>query len=94
VILDQGTYLGMKQDIKGLRTVGDPIPYQPKPEWIEAEKKAPYKFGGTAVGVRKECTDLKEVLNKALSDMDADGTRKKILEKYEAWSPEQASLMK
>jgi ABC-type amino acid transport substrate-binding protein len=94
VILDQGTYLGMKEDIKGLRTVGDPIPYQPKPEWVEAEKKAPYKFGGTAVGIRKECTDLKEALNKALADMDADGTRKKILEKYGAWDEMQVSLMK
>ena len=94
VILDQATFLGMKEDIKGLRTVGDPIPYTPKPDWVEAEKKAPYKFGGTAVGVRKECTDLKEAINKALADMDADGTRKAILEKYGAWAPQQASLMK
>ena len=94
VILDQATFIGMKDDIKGLRTVGDPIPYTPKPEWVEAEKKAPYKFGGTAVGMRKECTDLKAAVNKALADMDADGTRKKILEKYGAWADMQASLIK
>jgi ABC-type amino acid transport substrate-binding protein len=94
VILDQATFIGMKEDIKGLRTVGDPIPYTPKPEWVEAEKKAPYKFGGTAVGMRKECTDLKTAVNKALADMDADGTRKKILEKYGAWAEMQASVMK
>lgn len=94
VILDQATFLGMKEDIKGLRTVGDPIPYTPKPDWVEAEKKAPYKFGGTAVGMRKECADLKAAVNKALADMDADGTRKKILEKYGAWADMQASVMK
>jgi ABC-type amino acid transport substrate-binding protein len=94
VILDQATYLGMKEDIKGLRVVGDPIPYQPKPDWVAAEQAAPYKFGGTAVGVRKECADLKAALDKALTDMDADGTRKAILEKYGSWSPEQVKLMK
>jgi ABC-type amino acid transport substrate-binding protein len=94
VILDQATFLGMKDEIKGLRTVGAPIPYTPKPDWVEAEKKAPYIFGGTAVGVRKECQDLKAAINKALTEMDADGTRKAILEKYAAWSPEQAKMMK
>jgi ABC-type amino acid transport substrate-binding protein len=33
-------------------------------------------------------------VNKALADMDADGTRKKMLEKYGAWADLQASLMK
>jgi len=94
VILDQATFIGMQQEGKGLRTVGEPIYYQPKPEWVEAEKKAPYVFGGTAVGMRKECTDLLGAVNKALGDMDADGTRKKILERYGVWSPEQAKVMK
>jgi ABC-type amino acid transport substrate-binding protein len=94
VILDQATYLGMKDEIKDLRTVGEPIFYNPKPEWAAAEKAAAYKLGGTAVGMRKECTDLKAAVNKALADMDADGTRKTILTKYGVWSPEQASLMK
>jgi ABC-type amino acid transport substrate-binding protein len=94
VILDQATFLGMKDEIKGLRTVGAPIPYTPKPDWVEAEKKAAYIFGGTSVGVRKECQDLKAAINKALSELDADGTRKAILEKYGAWSPEQAKMMK
>jgi ABC-type amino acid transport substrate-binding protein len=94
VVLDQATFFGMQKDMGGLRTVGDPIPYQPKPDWVEAEKKAPYKFGGTAVGMRKECTDLLAAVNKALADMDKDGTRKKILESYGSWTPEQVSLMK
>jgi ABC-type amino acid transport substrate-binding protein len=94
VIVDQATYLGMKEDMKDLRTVGGSIPYQPKPEWVEAEKSAAYIFGGTAVGLRKECTDLKLAINKALADMDADGTRKTIIEKYGAWSPEQVKMMK
>ena len=94
VILDQATYLGMKDEIKDLRTVGEPIFYNAKPEWAAAEKAAAYKLGGTAVGMRKECTDLKVAVNKALADMDADGTRKAILTKYGIWSPEQAALMK
>lgn len=94
VILDQATLLGMKEEMKDLRAVGEPIYYNPKPEWVEAEKAAPYRFGGTAVGVRKECQDLKEAINKALADMDADGTRKAILTKYGAWSDEQLKLMK
>ena len=94
VVLDQATYLGMQQELGNHRTVGEPIPYQPKPEWVEAEKKASYVFGGTAIGMRKECTDLQEAVNKALADMDAEGTRKAILEKYGAWSPEQVKLLK
>jgi ABC-type amino acid transport substrate-binding protein len=94
VVIDQATYLGTKDEMKDLRTVGEPIPYQPKPDWVEAEKGAAYIFGGTAVGVRKECTDLKLAINKALTDMDADGTRKTIIEKYGAWSPLQVKMMK
>jgi ABC-type amino acid transport substrate-binding protein len=94
VVIDQATYLGTKDEMKDLRTVGEPIPYQPKPDWVEAEKGAAYIFGGTAVGVRKECTDLKLAINKALTDMDADGTRKAIIEKYGAWSPLQVKMMK
>lgn len=93
VVLDQVTFIGMQQEGK-LRTVGEPLFYQPKPDWVEAEKKAPYLFGGTAVGMRQECTDLVTAVNKALADMDADGTRKKILEKYGVWAPEQVNLMK
>jgi ABC-type amino acid transport substrate-binding protein len=93
VVLDQVTFIGMEKD-QNLRTVGEPLFYEPKPDWVEAEKKAPYLFGGTAVGIRQECTDVLEAVNKALADMDADGTRKKILEKYGVWSPQQAKLMK
>ena len=94
VILDQATFLGMKDEIKDLRTVGEPIYYNAKPEWVEAEKAAPYRLGGTAVGMRKECSDLKLAVNKALADMDADGTRKAILTKHGVWSAEQVKLMK
>lgn len=94
VILDQATLLGMKDEMKDLRTVGEPIYYNPKPEWVEAEKAAPYRFGATAVGVRRECQDLKDAINQALADMQADGTRQAILTKYGAWSSEQLKVMK
>jgi len=94
VILDQATFLGMKDEMPDLRTVGEPIFYNAKPDWVAAEKAAAYRLGGTAVGMRKECGDLKLAVNKALADMDADGTRKAILTKYGVWSDDQAKLMK
>lgn len=40
-------------------------------------------FGqGTGLGVRKDDQDLKNALNKALADLKADGTYKKIMNKY------------
>jgi cystine transport system substrate-binding protein len=94
VLLDQGTLLGQREKMKNLRVVGKPIYYNPKPEWAQAESKANYKFGTSAVAVRAECTDLLTAINGALQSMDQDGTRQKILMKYGAWSPEQAVLTK
>ncbi|MNE83158.1 Histidine-binding periplasmic protein precursor [compost metagenome] len=37
---------------------------------------------GTAIGVRKDATDLKQRINKAIASMLADGTYKKIASKY------------
>ncbi|WP_321796111.1 transporter substrate-binding domain-containing protein [Caballeronia sp. J97] len=94
VLLDQGTLLGQREKMKNLRVVGQPIYYNPKPEWAEAESKASYRFGTSAVAVRAECTDLLTAINGALQSMDQDGTRQKILAKYGAWSSEQAVLTK
>jgi ABC-type amino acid transport substrate-binding protein len=94
VILDQATFQAQAEEMSDVRVIGHPLPYIPKAEWADAEKTAPYILGGTAVGVRKECTDLVDAINKALADMDADGTRKAILEKYGAWDDNQAKLMK
>jgi ABC-type amino acid transport substrate-binding protein len=94
VILDQGTLYGQQEQMHDLRTIGEPVYYHPKPAWAEAEAKAPYILGGTAIGVRKECGDLLEAINGALRSMDADGTRKAILTKYGVWADYQAKLMK
>ncbi len=67
---------------------------KPKPEWADAEAKSPYVFGAIAVGVRRECPDLLAAVNKGLESMDADGTRKAILEKYGMWADYVAKLMK
>lgn len=94
VLLDQGTLLGQREKMKNLRVVGQPIFYHPKPDWADAEAKANYRFGSSAVAVRAECTDLLNAINNALQSMDQDGTRQRILSKYGAWSAEQASLTK
>jgi ABC-type amino acid transport substrate-binding protein len=94
VVMDQATFQAQADEMHDVRVVGKPMPYRAKPEWADAEAKAPYILGGTGVGVRQECTDLLDAINKALADMDADGTRKAILQKYGAWDDEQAVLMK
>ena len=55
------------------------------PEWQAKQDTAGYKFGGDGMGVRKEDTALLAALNQALDDMDAEGVRQKILEKYGVW---------
>ena len=65
-----------------------------KKEWAEAEKKADYKLGALAVGVRKECDDLRQAINQALAEMEKDGTRKAILTKYQIWNDQQANMKK
>ncbi len=94
VVFDQTTFKAEAERAGDLRMAGDPLPYQPKPEWKAAEDKAPYILGGLAIGLRPECTDLAVAINHVLSDMEADGTRRRILEKYGAWGPEQEKLMK
>jgi ABC-type amino acid transport substrate-binding protein len=94
IVFDQTTFKAEADRAGDLRMVGDPIPYQPKPEWKAAEDKAPYVLGGLAVGMRPECTDLATAINGALASMEADGTHQRILEKYGAWGPEQVKLMK
>jgi ABC-type amino acid transport substrate-binding protein len=94
VVIDQGTLNGQMQTMKDLRTIGEPIHYTPKPQWAAAEGEAPYILGAEAVGMRKECDDLQQAVNGALAAMEADGTRKAILQKFDSWSPVQDKLMK
>jgi len=94
VIMDETTYIAQKEQMADLSVVGDPLFYIPKAEWKEAEEKADYRLGGIAVGVRLECTDLKDAINKALAEMEADGTREKILTSYNIWSDVQKVLKK
>ncbi len=94
VVLDQGTLYGQQEQMHDLRTLGEPIYYHPKADWVEAEKSAPYILGGTSIGIRKDCPALLDAVNKALDSMDADGTRKAILQKYGIWADYQEKLMK
>ncbi|UVK47781.1 transporter substrate-binding domain-containing protein [Mesorhizobium sp. AR07] len=94
VILDQGTFAGQQEALGNMRTVGEPIYYQPKPEWAEAEGKAHYILGSSAVAVKRECPDLLAAINTALASMEADGTRKAILEKYGMWADYQSKMTK
>lgn len=94
VIMDETTYIAQLEEMPDLRVVGEALFYVPKAEWAEAEETADYRLGGIAVGVRQECTDLKDAVNQALADMAADGTREEILRKYNIWSDDQINLMK
>jgi ABC-type amino acid transport substrate-binding protein len=94
VILDETAYLAQKPEMPDLTAVGDPLFYIPKPEWKEAEEKADYRLGALGVGVRRECSDLKDAISAAIAEMDADGTRRKILESYGIWSEDQTKLKK
>jgi ABC-type amino acid transport substrate-binding protein len=94
VIIDQHTFTAQKEQFKGLRAIGDPQFFIPKPEWAQAQAKADYILGDYAIGVRKEDDRLREQLNAILAKFDKDGTRKAILEKYGVWSQEQVNLMK
>jgi ABC-type amino acid transport substrate-binding protein len=44
--------------------------------------------------VRREDTKLLEALNVALEQMDKDGTRERILRKYEVWNDWQRKVFK
>ncbi len=94
VFLDNATFTGQQSNLKNLRIVGEPIYFTPRPEWAEAESKAPYILGVNAVGVRAECKDLADAISETFASMEADGTRRTILEKYGLWSPMQEKLMK
>jgi len=94
VIIDQHTFNAQKVQFAGLRAIGDPLYFIPKPEWKDAQDKADYILGGYAIGVRKEDDRLRAKLNEILVKFDKQGTRKAILEKYGSWSPEQENLLK
>ncbi len=94
VILDEGTLHAQQEMLHDVHSMGEPIHFHPKPEWVEAEKNAPYVFGSTAVGVRKECPELLQAVNGAIQGMNADGARKAILTKFGLWADYQDKLMK
>jgi len=94
VIIDQMTYLGQQEGMNDLRLVGEPMFYQPKPEWAEAESKADYKLGAAGIVVREEDVSLLNAINAAIDEMFADGTHERILRKYGAWDESQAHPMK
>ena len=85
VIVDNTTYGEQKKVTPNIRVIGEPMSLSANPEWQDKQNNAGYKFGGDGIGVRKEDTALLAALNKALDDMDAEGVRQKILEKYGLW---------
>lgn len=85
VIVDNTTFGEQKKVTPNIRIIGGPMSLAANPEWQDRQNNAGYKFGGDGIGVRKEDTALLAALNQALDDMDADGVRQKILEKYGLW---------
>jgi ABC-type amino acid transport substrate-binding protein len=85
VIVDNTTYGEQKKVTPNIRIIGEPMSLSASPEWQSKQDAAGYKYGGDGIGVRKEDTALLAALNKALDDMDAEGVRQKIMEKYGVW---------
>jgi ABC-type amino acid transport substrate-binding protein len=85
VVIDQTTYKGQQDNMGDLRILAGPYFYEPKPEYKEAEEKAPYKLGAVGIAVRSGDDRLLDALNQAISDMYSDGTNEKILKKYGVW---------
>ena len=94
VVLSQATLHAQQEMMHDVHTVGEPIAYHAKPEWAEAEAKAPYRMGAISIGIRNNCPLLLNAINTALEGMDEDGTRKAILTRYGLWADYQAQLMK
>ena len=94
MVIDQMTYLGQVSELQDLRLIGEPMPYQPKPEWAEAEAKADYKLGAAGIFLRADDLELKDAIDKAIEKMFADGTHERLLKEYGAWDPSQAHPMK
>jgi ABC-type amino acid transport substrate-binding protein len=85
VIVDNTTYGEQKKVTPNIRIIGEPMSLSANPDWQAKQDAAGYKFGGDGIGVRKEDTALLAALNQALDDMDNDGVRQKIMEKYGVW---------
>jgi ABC-type amino acid transport substrate-binding protein len=85
VIVDNTTFGEQKKVTPNIRVIGDPMSLSANPDWQAKQQAAGYKFGGDGMGVRKEDAALLAALNQALDDMDKDGARQKILEKYGLW---------
>jgi len=85
VIVDNTTYSEQKKVTPNIRVIGEPMSLSANPDWQAKQDAAGYKFGGDGIGVRKEDTTLLAALNQALDDMDNDGVRQKIMEKYGVW---------
>ncbi len=85
VILDQLTYKGQQEHFKNMRVVGQPLDYIATPKWKGAQEKADYRLGGIAIGVRRDDPALLEAINSGLDELDKEGVRKNIFEKYGIW---------
>jgi ABC-type amino acid transport substrate-binding protein len=85
VIVDNTTFGEQKKVTSNIRVIGEPMSLAAKPEWQAKQDAAGYKYGGDGIGVRKEDTALLAALNQALDEMDKDGVRQEILEKYGLW---------
>lgn len=95
-IVADNVVIGEQQALGPVRVIGPTFGGPAKPEWQAKQDAAPYKFGAIGVAVRKEDTALLAAINKALDETDADGTRRKIYEKYSLWdaSLEAAAMVK
>ena len=90
VVMDYPTIAGKEAQLPDIMILeGPPMYPDPPAEWAERQAKANYQLGGLGIGVRDEDKEMLASLNAMLKEMNADGTRQKILEKYNLWTDEQ-----
>ena len=84
-ISDNTSLGGQMQVTPNLRTIGGTYSLSADEKWQDAQSKAPYKYGGDGVGIRKDDVALLKAVNDAFDAMDAEGAREAILKKYGVW---------
>ncbi len=82
---DDGSTAGALKQFTALRATDELFRYRPTGNYSNEAQESPYVFGAAAAITRSADNDLNRALSIAINDMVADGTQKRILEKWGMW---------